>query len=241
MPSPELIKSLEREGFSLNYPDNLSNEDKIVDILKEKDPRLYLAIPLVLEKGFTYSEIKEKLLKLKNGKDLMTNLDKIILITQEIFKKTKRNYKEIEKIILENKIKEKFSQEELNYYLEEFKESKREVEKKVFENDDLEKIQKIGSFKALETIFSPAKIRIMKKIYDFKELTPTEKAYYYRDIKPLIDSLLNRTLQEYLEVVRSNRGRKWVAFKLDNLPPSNPNTSSKIFSILVLFIKIKIA
>ena len=47
-----------------------------------------------------------------------------------------------------------------------------------------------------------------KDIYDFKELTPTEKAYYYRDIKPLIDSLLNRTLQEYLEVVRSNRGRK---------------------------------
>ncbi len=208
MPSPELIKSLEREGFSLNYPDNLSNEDKIVDILKEKEQRLYLAIPLLLEKGFIYSEIREKLLKLKDGKDLMTNLDKIILITQEILKKTKRNYKEIEKIIFENKIKEKFSQGELDYYLEEFKESKREIEKRVFENDDLEKIQKMGSFKALETIFSPAKIRIMKNIYDFKELTPTEKAYYYRDIKPLIDSLLNRTLQEYLEVVRSNRGRK---------------------------------
>jgi len=208
MPKYELIKSLEREGFQLNYPDNLSTEEKIIDILKEKEERLYLAIPLLIEKGFDYNKIKKELLKFKEGKTLLNNFNKILIISKEIFKKTKRNYKNIEKIISTNKIKSKINKKEFEYYLEEFKESKRAVEKKIFQGDDLEKIKKIESFKALETIFSPAKIRIMRKIYDFKELTPTEKAYYYRDIKPLIDALLNKELQSYLEVVKKNRQRR---------------------------------
>lgn len=208
MPKHELMKSLEKEGFGLNYPDSLTIEEKIIEILKEQEERLYLALPLLLEKDFDYTSIKKELLKLKEGNKLLENFNKIILISKGIFKRTKRNYEYIEKIISENKIKSNLNKKELEYYLGEYQESKRTVEKNSMGRDDLEKIKKIESYKAREIIFSPAKIRIMRKIYEFKELTPTEKAYYYRDIKPLIDSLLNRNLQEYLEVVRKNRGKR---------------------------------
>lgn len=206
MPKYEILSSLEREGFYLNYPDNYSNEEKIIEILKEKERRLYLAIPLLLEKEFDYKKIKSSILKLKEGRKLLEEFNKIILITEKIFKKTRRNTERISKIIGENKIKSNFSESEFRYYLEEFLESRKATEIKTF--DDLDKRKKIDSFKALEIIFSPAKIRILRKIYEFKELTPTEKMYYYRAIKPFIESILNRNLQEYLEVVKENRKRK---------------------------------
>jgi hypothetical protein len=206
MPKHELMKSLEREGFELNYPDSLTNEEKIIEILKEKEGRIYLAIPLLLEKEFNYEKIKRELIKKKDGKNLMNTFNKLILISKEIFKKKKKNFEKLDKIILENKMKKCFTKKELEYFLEEYGESKRALEKKRFEMGNLEQRKKIDSFRAMETIFSPAKMRILRKIYEFKELNPTERMYYYRDIKPLIDSILDRNLQEYLEIVRGIRG-----------------------------------
>jgi len=208
MPEHELIKSLEREGFSLEYPEKYSNEEKIIEILKEEERRLYLAIPLLLERDFNYERIRNSLLKLKDGKDLLAEFNKIVLITEKIFIKTKRNATKLNEIINKTKIKGSFKESEFEYYLEQFKESKEAIERQKFESGNLEFRKKADSFKALEKIFSPAKIRILRKIYEFKAITPTEKAYYYRDIKPLIDSILNKNLQEYLEIVQGNRKRK---------------------------------
>ena len=56
MPKYEIMKSLEREGFHLDYPETYSNEDKIIELLKEDEKRLLLAIPLILEKGIDYKK-----------------------------------------------------------------------------------------------------------------------------------------------------------------------------------------
>ncbi|MFW5846849.1 MAG: hypothetical protein ACOCUU_01695 [Nanoarchaeota archaeon] len=207
MPEYELIKSLEREGFRLDYPDNYSIEDKIIKILKEKEKRLYLAIPILLEKNFDYEKIKKRLLKLKEGEILLREFNKIILITKEIFKKTKRNSKTLEKLIKEENIKEKFTNAEFEYYFKEFKESKETAETRYLDKTELSKRTNLEMQRALENIFSPAKIRILKKIYEFKDLTSSEKTYYYRDIKPMIDSILNNELQDYLKLILKGRRR----------------------------------
>jgi len=201
----EMMKSLEGEGFVLDYPDISSTEDKIIFLLREKESRLHLAIPLLIEKGFDYKKIAKRLGVLKDGKFLLNLFNKIILITLEIFKKTKRNTLELRDIIEENKIRGEFTQKELEYYFEEYKLSKNTIERKNLDAENLEKRKGADSFKALEKIFSPAKIRILRKIYQFKSLTPSEKTYYYRDIKSLIDAILNKNLQEYLQIVLGNR------------------------------------
>jgi hypothetical protein len=208
MPEYELIKSLEREGFKLNFPSSMSNDEKIIAILKENDDRLNLAIPFLLEKEFDYTLIRDSLLKIKNGKEILIAFNKNILISKEIFRKLKKDTAKLDEIIQKNKISGKLNEKEVSYYFDEYKESKLELERSKFENNNLEDRKKIESFDALKNIFSPAKLKIMRKIYEFKDLTPTEKMYYYRDIKPLIDSVLNKSLQEYVEIVRDNRKRK---------------------------------
>lgn len=208
MPEHEIIKSLEREGFLIEYPDTHSSEEKIILILEEKEKRLNLAIPLLLERNFDYGKIKENLLRLKDGKSLLQEFDKIIVITEEIFRRLKKGSESLSRIIKENKIKAHFTEKEFEYYLEEFKESKRNLEKGNFEKGDLEKRKMIESFNALEKIFSPAKLRILRKIYKFEDLTDTEKMYYYRGIKPIIDAILDKNLQGYLQIILGNRSGK---------------------------------
>jgi len=80
MISAKLIKDLEKKGFRLDFPSYDSNEDRIIDILKEKNPRLYLAIPLLLQEEFSYDQIIKKLGK----KELIDSFDRIIIITNKI-------------------------------------------------------------------------------------------------------------------------------------------------------------
>ena len=65
MISAKLIKDLEREGFSLEFPSYESNEERILEILKENNPRLNLAMPLLLQYKFDYKEIINKLKLIK--------------------------------------------------------------------------------------------------------------------------------------------------------------------------------
>ena len=71
MISVKLIKDLEREGFSLDFPSYDSNEDRIIDILREDNQRLNLAIPLILRYEFDYKKIISKLNFMKFGSKLI--------------------------------------------------------------------------------------------------------------------------------------------------------------------------
>ena len=80
MISAKLIKDLEREGFSLEFPSYESNEERIMEILKENNQRLNLAIPLLLRHRFDYKKIINKLNLTKFGSKLIKDFKKIIII-----------------------------------------------------------------------------------------------------------------------------------------------------------------
>src|SRR3989339_547788 len=169
----KLIEDLKKEGFILSYPEISSNDEKIISILKENDSRLNLAIPLLLDKPFSYKKIIDEIPK-RN----IFIFNKIILISYEIFKKEKIDSSFLEKIIKNFNKREFESRENLNILIN------------------------------LEKIFSPAKIRILKNIYEHKKLTPTEERYYYRSIKPFIDAILNNSVRNFLEIVLKNKSQR---------------------------------
>ena len=196
----ELIEDLKKEGFILNYPKISSNDKKIISILKENDSRLNLAIPLLLDKPFSYKKIIDSV-----SKNTIPIFNKIILITYEIFKIEKINTSFLKKIIDKFKIKNKFKINELDYFYEEFVLS-RKLKKKFFLNKkEFESRESLNILINLEKIFSPAKIRILKKIYQHEKLNPTEERYYYRSVKPLIEAMLNNPVKNFLEIVLKNK------------------------------------
>ena len=196
----KLIKELELKGFSLEFPKYKSNDELIIDILKQKNLRLNLAIPLLLRGEFNYLKIIKKIPD-------RGDFDKIILISFEIFKKFKINSDYISSLIKSEKIKVKISESEFNYYYDSFKESNRKISRK--EEDSFK--EQIGLRKgldinqALAKIFSPGKIRIMKKIFNHEKLSNTELKYYYRSIKPLIVAISNDDMKSYLNIVGSTK------------------------------------
>ena len=202
-----LIESLKKQGFEIDYPDSFTNDEKIIAILKEKEKRLYLAIPLLLEQKFSYQKIIKKLSKEEIGKELIKEFNKIILISLEIFKKEKRNYTLLLKIIKKNKIKNSSWIKEYNYYLEEYQLSKLAIQKRIFERDEFSYRSNIDTMKALNKIFAPAKIRILNQIYNYEKLTPSERSYYYRSIKPIINAISNSNLQSFLEIIKNKKLR----------------------------------
>jgi len=203
MISGKLIKELEKEGFILEFPSYEFNDEKIIDILKEGNLRLNLAIPLLLRYDFDYNNIIKKL----KQKKLKDEFNKLILISNKIFISEHINNALLKNIIRKNKITAKFSKSELMYYYNSFKEFQKNKETKkeeVFE-ENLIMRGKLNTNKALSEIFSPGKQRIMDKIFNHEPLSNTELKYYYRSIKPLILSILNENLRKYVRIIESTK------------------------------------
>ncbi|MBU0930246.1 MAG: hypothetical protein KJ623_04200, partial [Nanoarchaeota archaeon] len=105
MISAKLIKNLEKKGFNLDFPGYSSNEEEIIEILKEKNERLYLAIPLLLQNEFDYKKIITKL-----DTKSIKKFNQIILISDKIFIIENINNNYLKKIIKKFNIKLKINQ-----------------------------------------------------------------------------------------------------------------------------------
>lgn len=198
MITARLIKDLEKKGFNLNFPSYSSNEEEIIEILKEKNERLYLAIPLLLQGEFDYKKIIKEL-DIKS----IRKFNEIILITYKLFKLEDIDNNHIKKIIKVFNIKVKINQ--FQYYYDSFKESIGNIKenKETVLEEQIKIREKLNTNKALLNIFSPGKIKIMDKIFNHEALTNSELKYYYRSIRPLILSILNENLQKYVRIIES--------------------------------------
>jgi len=113
MTTAELFRELEQRGFDLDFPSARSAEEIILELLKEKNERLKLAIPLLLREPFEYGRLRGKL-----SPDLKKQLDKIILISEQIFRKEGLEQGHLLEMIKENKLKAAIPKAELQYYLD---------------------------------------------------------------------------------------------------------------------------
>lgn len=202
MINAKLMKSLEEEGFLLEIPDYESNEQRIIDLLKENNDRLLLALPLLLQYDFSYKKVINNLNK-KQIKDLNTS----IAIAYSLLEKENIEHSHLKKIIRGYALPKNISRGEFSYYHTSFKNALRKREEKE-EKDLTVQIDfrgKLNLNKALSTIYSPGKKRIMEKIFNHDILTDTELKYYYRSIRPLILAILNETLQKYLRIIESTK------------------------------------
>jgi len=204
MESAKLIKFLEKRGFLLEFPDYNSLEEGIIEILKGENPRILLSLPIFLKEEFDYKKIISKINKKQNEE-----LNKTILISEKIYKKENipNNLKEL---IKREKIKNKFSKIEFEEFYDSFKESQINLGKT--EQKTIEKQSKLrlnlDLNKCLNTLFSPAKIRIMGKIFNHEKLTNTELKYYYKSISSINKAVLNPSLQDYLKIIEITKKEK---------------------------------
>lgn len=205
----KLIKDLEKIGFQLDFPTYKSNEDRIFEILKTNNQRLLLAIPLLLQYHFDYGIIISKLSSLnKHDADrLIKQFNKILIITNKIFILESLNNYDVQNTIDRYSLKEDIKDEEFRYYYDSFKDFSRRTtdieDEKLRENIKLR--GKLNINKSLSEIFSPAKRRIMEKIFQHEKLTNTELKYYYRAIRPLIHAILNESMDKYLRIIDSSK------------------------------------
>lgn len=204
MASAKLIKALEKKGFLLEFPDYDSSEEIIIEILKENNPRIFLSLPIFLNEKIDYEKIASNL-----SPSQKKEFDKTILITEKIYKNENitNNFKEL---IKKNKIRYNFSRKEFEEFYNTFKESLINLEKN--EQKIIEKQSKLrlnlDLNKCLKTLFSPAKIRIMKKIFNHEKITNTELKYYYKSISNINKAVLNPTVQDYLKIVEITKKQK---------------------------------
>ncbi len=192
MISAKLIKDLESRGFSLEFPGYKTIEEEINEILTTKNERLFLSLPLLFQEEINFNKIKKT-----------KELNKILLITQEIFQKEKIINNKLIEYIKKQKIKDKIKPNELNYYYENFREFTRKKDSEI--NQEIQLRTQANLNKSLSVIFSEGKIRILKKILNHEELTNSELKYYYRGIKPLITTILDLELQNYLRVIEKTK------------------------------------
>ena len=111
----------------------------------------------------------------------------------------------IRDLITEHSIKEDVREEEFNYYyswFKDFSKKRGDIQEKGFK-ENIKIRSKLEINKSLSVIFSPAKLRIMEKIFQHDKLTNTELKYYYRSIRPLMHAILNEDMQQYLRIVDS--------------------------------------
>jgi len=202
MISAKLIKDLEKKGFELEFPEYDSNENRIIDILKEKNERLYLAIPILLKEDFHYEYITRRL-----SPSERRQFNRILIITSKIFKKEGIDDTDIEQTLIRHKIKGTAGKSEIDYYSATFKQaSKKESrEKEETIKGQIDARSDLNINQASSIIFAPAKMRIMEKIFNHESLTNTELKYYYRSIRPIIRSVLNENLQKYIRIIESTK------------------------------------
>ena len=205
----KLIKDLEKIGFQLDFPAYKSNEDRIFEILKTNNQRLFLAIPLILQYNFNYDIIINKLSSLNKGEAdrLIRLFNKILTITNKIFILENLNNYDIQNTINKYSMKEDIKDEEFRYYYDSFKDfSRRTTDIKDERFRENIKIRgKLDTNKSLSEIFSPAKRRIMEKIFQHEKLTNTELKYYYKAVRPLIHAILNESMDQYLRIIDSSK------------------------------------
>ena len=205
----KLIKDLEKMGFQLDFPAYKTNEDRLFEILKTNNQRLFLAIPLLLQNNFNYDQILNQLSSLKKDKalGLIKQFNKILGITNKIFILESLNNQDIQHIIDRYSIQEEATDEELRHYYDSFKDfSRRTTDREDEKFGENIKIRgKLNINKSLSEIFSPAKRRIMEKIFQHEKLTNTELKYYYKAIRPLIHAILNERMGQYLRIVDSSK------------------------------------
>lgn|SRR3989338_7146155 len=204
MASAKLIKSLEKRGFFLEFPEYDNFEEEIIEIIKENNPRIILSLPLLLMESFDYLKIYHKL----NSKQ-KKEFNNIILISEKIYReqKFKNNLK---RLIKENNIKEIFSKDEFQKFYDAFKESQLNKDKDqqgTIENQSKLRLN-LDLNKDLKNLFSPAKIRIMNKIFNHEKLTNTELKYYYKAISNIDKAVLNPAMQNYLRIIEITKKEK---------------------------------
>ena len=209
MISAKLIKSLEKQGFLLEFPDYDSLEEIIIEILKENNPRLSSSLPLFLKEEFIYRKIYSKLTSSQKKE-----FNKAILMSEKIYRDENINNR-LKELIKKEKIKSNFSKEEFEKDYNSFKEAKLNSEKK--EQKIIEKQSKLrlnlNLNKSLQVLFSPAKIRIMEKIFNHENLTNTELKYYYRAISNINKAVLNLALQDYINIIEITKKKTERRFK----------------------------
>ena len=204
MASAKLIKSLEKRGFFLEFPEYDNFEEEIIEIIKENNPKIILSLPLLLMESFDYLKIYHKL----NSKQ-KKEFNNIILISEKIYReqKFKNNLK---RLIKENNIKEIFSKDEFQKFYDAFKESQLNKDKDqqgTIENQSKLRLN-LDLNKDLKNLFSPAKIRIMNKIFNHEKLTNTELKYYYKAISNIDKAVLNPAMQNYLRIIEITKKEK---------------------------------
>lgn len=201
MASGKLIKTLEKKGFFLEFPDYQSNEEIIIEILKDNNSRITISLPIFLTEYFDYSKIISKL-----NHSEKCQFNKSILISAKISKLENIN-NSLRDIIKKNKIKADFTESEFKDYYDSFKESrlnKDKSEQKIIEKQSKFRLN-LDMNKSLKIIFSPAKIRIMEKIFNHEKLTNTELKYYYKSISNINKAVLNPSIQDYLRIIEISR------------------------------------
>ena len=201
MASAKLIKSLEGKGFFLEFPEYEDIEEEIIEILKEDNFRILLSLPLLLNKEFNYKKIYLKL-----NSSQIKDFDKSILISEKIYNK-ENIFNNLKKLIKGEKIKSDFLKKEFEEYHESFKEARIRLEsdeQKIIEKQSKLRLN-LDLNKDIKTLFSPAKIRIMEKIFNHEKLTNTELKYYYKSISNINKSVLNPNLQNYLRIIEISK------------------------------------
>jgi hypothetical protein len=197
MLSAKLIKSLENKGFFLEFPPYENKEDIIIEILKENNPRITASLILFLDVPLDYKKITKKLTK-----EGIKQLNKFILISEKIYKK-ENVQSDLNRIIKENKIKSLYPKTEFDNTYDLFKEAR--LKSNQTEQNLIEKQAKLrlnlDLNKSLAILFSPAKIKIMEKIFNHEKLTNTELKYYYKAISNIDKAVLTPALQDYLKII----------------------------------------
>jgi uncharacterized Fe-S cluster-containing radical SAM superfamily protein len=198
MISARLIKDLESRGFYLEFPAYPRKEEEIAEIVKSDNARLSLALPLLMREGFDHDVVKRLL-----SRTAVAQLNKAILLTNKILIAEGEDNGLIREMIKKNRISGKTASAEFRQYHDAYKSALQKglKEEEMLLSQDIKLRTALDTNKALSTLFSEGKLRVMQKIFNHSKLTDTELKYYYRAIRPLIHAILHTEMQKYVKII----------------------------------------